>query len=128
MAILALVKQGTVLILVFYITNRSNIQIDDHNYYILFEKLSTCRWYARNNFFLSLLTRALTIVFFITLFNQPNLAGGLMLSMMLLFTLASAVGTRFVKARFWVFNLLGNILTCACIFCMYGCGSTPIES
>ena len=127
-AILALVKQCALMIIIFYITNWSNIQIDDHNYYIIIEKLSTTRWYARNNFFFSLFIRGLTLLFFVTLFNQPKVAGGLMLAMMLAYTLASAVGMRFIKARFWAFNFIGNLLTCACIFCMYGCASAPIAS
>ena len=126
--ILALVKQCALLVMIFYITNWSNFQIDDHNYYILIEKQSTCRWYARNNFFMSLLMRGLTLVFYVAFFNRPSVAGGLMLAMMLGYTAMSALGTKFIKIRFWVFNLVGNSLTCACIFCMYGCGTSMIGS
>jgi hypothetical protein len=67
-SILALIKQGAFLVIVFYITNCKNFQIDDQNFYILVERLSTCRWYARNNFLLSLLVRALCSLFFIVFF------------------------------------------------------------
>jgi hypothetical protein len=126
--ILALIKQGAVLGMIFYVTNWSNFQIDDHNYYILIEKQSTCRWYARNNFFLSLFMRTLTLIFFVTLFDKPAVAGGLMLAMMLGFTAASAFGTKFIKLRFWIFNLVGNFITCACIFCVYASGEAIIGS
>jgi len=42
--------------------------------------------------------------------------------MMILYTLISAVGMRYIKTRYWIFNFFGNLLTCACLFCMYGCG------
>ena len=51
-----------------------------------------------------------------------------MLAMMLGYTAVSAVGTKFVKFRFWLFNFIGNLLTCACVFCIYGCGGSTIGS
>lgn len=71
---------------------------------------------------MSLVARALVIVFFIAFFERPQVAGLLMLGTMVLYTVISALGMRYIKARYWVFNFMGNLLTCACLFCMYGCG------
>ena len=64
------------------------------------------------------------MVFFIGLFDQPNAAGGLMLGAMVGYTIFSALGMKFIKVRFWIFNFVGNLMTCACLFCMYGCGTS----
>lgn len=67
-------------------------------------------------------------MFFVALFGKPQVAGYVCLGIMIAYTIVSAVSLRFVKVRYWVFTLVGNLLTCACIFCMYGCGSEEIGS
>lgn len=67
-AIAALVKQVVFLGIVFYLTNYKKFQIDDPHYYVIVEKLSNSRWYARNNFIASLIVRSFCIVIFVTLF------------------------------------------------------------
>jgi hypothetical protein len=102
-----------------YVTNFRNFPIDDQKYYILIEKLSSKKWYAKNTYLLSLLIRLIIMVTFVAGFSNPAISGIIITLVQVVYTLVSFITLRFVKLRYSLFNLFGNLFTCAIYFCMY---------
>lgn len=105
-----------------FVTNFRDFQIDDQKYYILIEKLTTRRWYARNNFMFSLIIRFLIIIIFVTIFDNPSVSGLIITLIQLVYTVISFLSLKFIKFRYSIFNLLGNILTCGAFLCISQAG------
>lgn len=79
----------------------------------------TKKWYAKNNVAFSLIARAIIIIAFVALFEDPSEAGIIMLVAQLLYTFYLAVFLRFVKVRYFVFILGANLLMIGIILVIY---------
>jgi hypothetical protein len=71
LSVLAISVVVVMLIAVAVISNWKKFQVDDPNYYVLLEQMTSKKWYAKNNILLSLLTRTIIICVYVGLYKSP---------------------------------------------------------
>ena len=81
--------------------------------------MTSKKWYAKNNVVISLLTRAVIIIAFVCLFESPQIAGIIMIIAQILYSLYVIAMLRYTKIRYYVFIVLGNLLTIGILFVVY---------
>ena len=81
--------------------------------------MTTKKWYAKNSVVISLLTRAAIIIAFVCLFESPHVAGIIMVIAQILYTLYVIALLRYTKIRYYVFIVIGNLLTIAILLVVY---------
>lgn len=81
--------------------------------------MTTKKWYAKNSVVISLLTRAAIIIAFVCLFESPQVAGIIMVVAQILYTLYVIALLRYTKIRYYVFIVIGNLLTIAILLVVY---------
>ena len=120
-AVVALIKETLFVIIVGFVTNFRDFQIDDKKYYILVERLSTRRWYARNGMLFGLCLRLIIILVFVVGFQRPAISGLIIVLIQGSYSLLSFVSLPYIKPRYSIFNLISNLLTAMCFFFIYQC-------
>lgn len=128
LAILALVKLVIVLIGLLVTSNWKRFEVDDPHYYVLVEQMTTKRWYAKNNVIISLLARGIIIITFVTLFESPQVAGIIMIITQILYSLYVIALLRYTKIRYYVFIVIGNLLTIGTLLVIYIGGIATINT
>lgn len=128
LAILALVKIVVVMIGLLVTSNWKSFQVDDPHYYVLLEQMTTKRWYAKNNVIISLIARGIIIIAFVTLFESPQVAGIIMIITQILYSLYVIALLRYTKIRYYVFIVIGNLLTIGTLLVIYIGGIATINT
>lgn len=119
LAILALIKLTFVVVGLLVASNWKRFQVDDPHYYVLLEQMISKKWYAKNSIAISLLTRAIIIIAFVILFENPQIAGIIMVITQILYSFYVIALLRYTKVRYYVFIVLGNILTMGILLIIY---------
>lgn len=86
------------------------------------------RWWARNNTFISLFTRAGIIIAFTSLFQTPQIAGMVMLSLQFLYSVYFIATIRFNKIRYFVVLSINTLMLIAIILSSYLGAIAPLYS
>ena len=81
--------------------------------------MTSKKWYAKNNVVISLLTRAVVIIAFVCLFESPQIAGIIMVIAQILYSLYVIAMLRYTKIRYYVFIVMGNLLTIGILLVVY---------
>lgn len=110
LAIVAIIVIIFILIGIGVTSNWKRFQVEDPHYYVLLQEMTSKKWYAKNNILFSLILRGVIIVAFTTLFQQPQIAGIIMVITQIGYTLYIIVLIRYTKIRYFVFIVLGNVI------------------
>lgn len=81
--------------------------------------MTSKRWYAKNNVFISLVTRGIIIIAFVGLFDSPHIAGMIMLITQVMYSFYVIALLRFTKIRYYVFIVSANLLTIGILLVIY---------
>jgi hypothetical protein len=90
--------------------------------------MTTKKWYAKNNVIISLITRGIIIIAFVTLFESPQVAGIIMIITQILYSLYVIALLRYTKIRYYVFIVIGNLLTVGTLLVIYIGGIATINT
>lgn len=90
--------------------------------------MTTKKWYAKNNLIISLLTRGLIIISFLLLFKTPQIAGIIMIILQITYTIYVIWLIRFVKIRYYIIIITGNILMIGILMTIYLGSLSAIQS
>lgn len=119
LAVLAIGMCVVELVVLAVISNWKKFQIDDPNYYVLVEQMTSKKWYSKNNVFFSLLTRTIIICVYVGLYRSPGVSGIVMVLMQAGYTIYFIALIRFTKIRYFVATIVGNILMIAVLMTVY---------
>lgn len=100
-------------------SNLKNFRVDDPNYYVIVEQMVTKSWYARNNTLISLIIRGGIILSYTLLFKIPEIAGIIMISLQICYTLYYISMIRFTKIRYYAVIVMGNIIMIGVLLAIY---------
>lgn len=81
--------------------------------------MTTKKWYAKNNILIGLLARGFIIITFVIQFDNPQIAGIIMVIIQIGYTLYVIALLRYVKIRYYIFIVLGNLLSIAILLVIY---------
>lgn len=72
--------------------------------------MTSKKWYAKNNILFSLILRGIIIIAFTALFQQPEIAGIIMIITQIGYTIYLIALIRYKKIRYFAFIVAGNII------------------
>ena len=81
--------------------------------------MTSKKWYAKNNVLISLIFRGITITAFVVLFQQPTVAGIIMIASQVLYAFYVIILLRFTKLRYYIIIVVSEILTVGIIVCSF---------
>lgn len=81
--------------------------------------MTSKKWYAKNNVLISLIFRGITITAFVVLFQQPTVAGIIMIASQVLYAFYVIILLRFTKLRYYIVIVVSEILTVGIIVCSF---------
>ena len=110
LAILALAKIVMVLGGLAFTSNSKYFLVEDPTFYVLVEEIKEDKWYSRNNVLIGLLFRGAIIIAFVVGFQQPKIAGIVMILLQFFYFLFLAVFIKFTEIRYYIFILAANFI------------------
>ncbi len=128
LGVLALIVVVLALMGIAVACNWKRFDVEDPHYYVLLEEMTSKRWYAKNNILFALLLRGVVLVGFAGLFQQPEIAGVVMVIAQIVYSLYLIALIRYTKIRYYVFIVAGNILMIGIVLVTFIGGVSEVGS
>ena len=102
------------------VCNIKKFKMDDPNYYVLTEKLSSARPLSKNNTFVSIVHSTLMVMVFCIGFSRPAFSSIFLIVLQCLYTLYGLLALNWVKFRHKLLNTAASLALLGCLVCQAG--------